>query len=185
MTSISIHKAINDFKVVLFVIALMWGLEIANLVFDHQINQLALIPRHVDRLFGIIGMHFLHWSIPHLLANTLPLLVLGFFVCIDGKAGKVTLTIMLLTGILVWLFGRNGVHAGASGLVLGYFGYLLSSAYFERSIKNIILAIITVLIYGGIVISLVDFRDSISFEGHIFGFLAGIISAGMWRRKIK
>lgn len=163
----------------------MWVLEIANLVLDHQINQLALVPRQIDRLFGILGMHFLHWSIPHLLANTLPLAILGVLVCIDGKAPKVTFSIMLLTGALVWLFARNGTHAGASGLVLGYFGYLLSSAYFERSIKNIILAIVTILIYGGIVISLLDFRDSISFEGHIFGFLAGIISAGVWRRKIK
>ncbi len=178
-------KAINDFKFILFIVALMWGLEVANLVFNYQLNQFALIPRQPDRLFGIIGMHFLHWSIPHLIANTLPLVVLGFLICIDGKAPKVTFFIMLLTGILVWLFARNGVHAGASGLVLGYFGYLLSSAYFQRSIKNIILAVMTVLIYGGIVISLVDFRDSISFEGHIFGFLAGIISAGMWRRKVK
>ncbi len=185
MTLLTTKKAINDFKFILFIIALMWGLEIANLVFNHQINQLALVPRQVDRLFGIVGMHFLHWSIPHLLANTLPLVILGILVCIDGKVAKVTLSIMLLTGLLVWLFARNGTHAGASGLVLGYFGYLLSNAYFERSIKNIILAIITIVIYGGIVISLVDFRDTISFEGHIFGFIAGMVSAWFWRRKGK
>lgn len=175
----------NDFKFILFICALMWGLEIANLILDHHINQLALIPRRVDGLFGILGMHFLHWNIPHLLSNTLPLVILGFLVCVNGKGRQVTFSIMLLTGCLVWLFARNGVHAGASGLVLGYWGYLLSSAFFERSLKNIALAIFTILVYGGISISLIDFRESISFEGHIFGLIAGIITAWFTHRKIK
>jgi len=165
-------------------IALMWVLEIVNLAFDHQLKQLALVPRRVDSLFGILGMHFLHWNIPHLLANTLPLAILGFLVCLNGKAWQVTLSIMLITGILVWLFARNGNHAGASGLVLGYWGYLLSNAFFERSFKNIALAIFTILIYGGIVVSLVNFRDGVSFEGHIFGFIAGIVSARIFRKKL-
>jgi len=165
-------------------IALMWGLEIANMIFDHTLNHFALVPRQASKFFGILAMHFLHWNIPHLLSNTLPLVILGFLVCVNGKGKQVTLSIMLLTGLLVWLFARDGVHAGASGLVLGYWGYLLSSAFFERSFRNSLIAIVTFLIYGGIVISLLDFRDSTSFEGHIFGFIAGIFSAWFWRNNI-
>lgn len=178
-------KALNDYKVILFMIAVMWVLEIANMVFDHRLNYLALVPRQMDSLFGILGMHFLHWSIPHLISNSIPMAILGFLVCINGKGLQVTVSIMLLTGVLVWLFARNGVHAGASGLVLGYWGYLISCAFFERSLRNIVLAIFTIFIYGGIVLSLVDFRESVSFEGHLFGFLAGVVTAWLWRRKGK
>jgi len=92
---------------------------------------------------------------------------------------------MLLTGMLVWLFARSGGHAGASALVLGYWSYLISCAIFERSFKNILLAIVTIFIYGGLLLSLIDLRSSTSFEGHFFGFVAGIITAWFWRKEIK
>jgi len=178
-------NAANDFKLLLFIIAIMWGLEIVNMIFDHSLNHLALVPRQPSKFFGILAMHFLHWNIPHLLSNTLPLAILGFLVCVNGKAKQITVSIMLITGLSVWLFARDGVHAGASGLVLGYWGYLLSGAFFERSFRNILIAMVTFLVYGGVVISLLDFRDSTSFEGHIFGFMAGVFSAWFWRNDIK
>jgi len=163
----------------------MWVLEVVNIIFERNLNHLALVPREPNKFFGILAMHFLHWNIPHLLSNTLPLAILGFLVCVKGKAIQVSVSIMLLTGLSVWLFARDGVHAGASGLVLGYWGYLLSSAFFERSVRNILIAFITFVVYGGIIISLLDFRDSTSFEGHIFGFIAGVFSAWFWRNDIR
>ncbi|MCF6194997.1 MAG: rhomboid family intramembrane serine protease [Kangiellaceae bacterium] len=162
----------------------MWVLALLNLVFDYQVNQLALIPRQPDRLFGILAMPFLHWSVPHLLANTLPLLLLGLLVCFNGKIVRVTLFITVVSGILVWFFARNGAHAGASGLIFGYFGYLLSGAYFNRSFKNIIFAITTMTVYGGLFVGLVNFEETVSFEAHIFGFIAGILSASISGRKL-
>lgn len=163
----------------------MWVLQIVNQVSNYSLQYLAIVPRQIDSLFGIFTMHFLHWSIPHLISNTLPLAILGCLVCIEGKAVKVTLSIMLLTGLLVWLFARAGSHAGASALVLGYWSYLVSCAFFNRSLKNIFLAIVTILIYGGILLSLVDLRATTSFEGHFFGFVAGILVAWFWRKVIK
>ena len=128
-------------------------------------------------------MHFLHGNFSHLLANTVPLLVLGFLVCATHKGLQATVTIGLLTGSLVWLAARNGMHVGASGLVMGYFGFLLSGVFFDRRFKNIILMLLTVVLYGGLVFTLIDFRQWVSFEGHIFGFTAGIASAKIWRSK--
>jgi len=179
------RTAIRDCKLLAAAIALMWMLQIINLGSDYSLRDLAIVPRQIDSLFGIFTMHFLHWSIPHLLSNTLPLAILGCLVCIDGKAVRVTLTIMLSTGLLVWLFARAGGHAGASALVLGYWSYLISCAIFDRSFKNILLAIMTILIYGGLLISLIDIRASTSFEGHAFGFIAGIMTAWFWRKEIK
>jgi membrane associated rhomboid family serine protease len=170
----------EDYKIFFIYIVLLWGIEIVNLLLSHNLNQFALRPRETGNLYGIITMHFLHNGVGHLLSNTIPLLVLGFFVSSLNKLRSVTLLIMLLTGLLVWFFARDGLHAGASGLVMGYWGYLISNAYFNRSFKNIAIAVITLIIYSGAVFTLFDFRAGISFEGHIFGFISGVFCAWLW-----
>jgi membrane associated rhomboid family serine protease len=178
-------QAIKDFQFILFLVAFMWILEIINMVMNHSLNNFSIYPRELEKLYGIFTMHFLHWNLTHIISNSLPLLFLGFLVSNLGKTKQVTLVIMLLSGLLVWLFARNGTHAGASALVMGYWGYLISCAIFERSLRSILIAIITIAIYGGIVLSLIDFRASISFEGHLFGFVSGIVSAWIWHKKTR
>ena len=170
-------KKINGFRFILFFIALIWVIALVDLVLKLELTQYAIRPRDPDRLYGVVSMHFLHNGFQHLLSNTIPLLVLGYFVAWLDQTLKVTVIVMLATGVLVWLFARDVIHAGASGLVMGYWGYLISSAFFKRSLKSISIAIITLIVYGGAVFMLFDFRASISFEGHIFGFVAGIFSA--------
>lgn len=175
-------QSLRDFQILLFLVALMWLIEIANFFMLHQINEYALVPRQLNGLPGIVTMHFLHWNFQHLIANSLPLLALGFLVCATGKAKPVTLLIMLVSGILIWLFARHGSHAGASGLVMGYWGFLISNAIFDRSLKNLLIAVLTIILYGGIALVLLDFKASTSFEGHIFGLLSGILSAAVIRQ---
>ena len=179
------RKITKNYQFVLFLVAIMWLLEFVNIVISHQLNTYALVPRHYDKLPGVVTMHFLHWNLTHLISNTIPLLILGFFLSASGKAKEVTITIMLVSGLLVWAFARNGTHAGASGLVMGYWGFLISSAFFKRNFKNILIAIITIFLYGGILFSLLDFRTNISFEGHLFGFFAGLFSAWYWYKKAR
>ena len=180
-----VGKAVNDYKIFLFFIVLIWAIEIVDIVLSYDLRAFALRPREVGSLYGVITMHFLHNGFGHLISNSVPLLILGFFVSALGKMRQVTFLIMLLSGLLVWIFARDGLHAGASGLVMGYWGYLISNAFFHRSFKNISIAIITILIYGGAVFTLLDFRTEISFEGHIFGFLSGITSAWLLAERKK
>lgn len=178
-------KTIKDYQYVLFFVAIIWLLEFINFYLGHNLNQYGLVPRNFDRLYGIVTMHFLHSGMTHLIANTLPLLVLGFLVSATDKGLQVTGTIAIITGCLVWAAARNGQHVGASGLVMGYFGFLVSFAFFERSFNNILLMLITVFMYGSLIFTLIDFRQYISFEGHIFGFISGVASAKIWQKKIK
>ena len=180
-------KAVNGYKVFLFFIVLIWGIQIIDMILPYDLKAFSLRPREVGSLYGVITMHFLHNGLGHLLSNTVPLLILGFLVSALDKMRQVTFLIMLLSGLLVWIFARDGLHAGASGLVMGYWGYLISNAFFHRSFKNISIAVVTILVYGGAVFTLLDFRTDISFEGHIFGFLSGITSAWLLvdRKKIK
>ncbi|MET1256134.1 rhomboid family intramembrane serine protease [Aliikangiella maris] len=174
----------KNYQFILFLVAIMWLLEVINIVIGRQFNQYALVPRNLESLPGIFTMHFLHWNLTHLISNSIPLLVMGFFVSTLKQAKQVTISIMILAGLMVWMFARPGIHAGASGLVMGYWGYLISSAFFKRNLVNIVVAMVTIFFYGGIVYSLLDFRQHVSFEGHIFGFLAGIISAWFWHKRV-
>lgn len=177
------RRTFSDYKLILVFIVLIWGVEMVNIALQHNLNEYALRPREVGSLYGVLSMHFLHNGLGHLLSNTIPLLILGFFVSALDKMRQVTFFIMLLSGLLVWVFARAGIHAGASGLVMGYWGYLISNAFFHRSFKNISIAIMTLLIYSGAVFTLLDFRASISFEGHLFGFIAGVVSAWIFSDK--
>lgn len=178
-------QVLKDYKFVLFLVMLMWFIEIINMTISHRLNDFSVIPRVPEKLYGIITMHILHWNMGHIISNTVPFLFLGFLVSSHGLVKQVTLFISLLSGILVWLFARDGIHAGASALVMGYWGYLISCAFFERSLKNALIAIITILVYGSIIFNLLDFRLTVSFEGHIFGFISGVISAWLWHKNVK
>ncbi len=167
----------SGLKVLLFALALMWGIELINLFAGYPFARLAIVPREVSHLWGILFAPLIHWSLPHIIANTIPFVVLGFLVHQTKQLAFVTVFVWLVGGLLVWLFARHANHAGASGVIMGYFGFLVSHAFFTRSMRAILVSIATVLLYGGIFFSLIDFRTHISFEGHIFGFIAGVLAA--------
>ena len=121
---------------------------------------------------------FLHADLGHIIANSIPLFILGFLLQHTRYLIPTTVFIIIGEGVLVWLFARDGNHIGASGLVLGYCGFLLSYGYFSRSFRGMLLAVVTFLLYGGVTLSsLFNFSNGISFEGHIFGFLCGVFAA--------
>ena len=91
-----------------------------------------------------------------------------------------TLIIIVVAGVGTWLFGSNAYHLGASGLVLGYWSFLIADAFFRRSIKAVLLASITLVMYGGFIFIMLDFRAHISWIGHFSGILAGILVAKLY-----
>jgi membrane associated rhomboid family serine protease len=162
-------------------VALMWFLELIDgLFFSHSLDNWGIKPRTVVGLRGILFMPFLHRGFGHLLANTVPFVVLGWLVMVRRTADFFIVTgmTMLVGGLGVWLLGgTNSVHIGASGLVFGYFGYLVLRAYFERSLRAFAIALVVVLFYGGLFFSLVVLRSGISWQGHLFGFAGGVLAA--------
>jgi len=104
------------------------------------LRQHGIHPRKMSSLLGILWSPFLHMSIGHLMANSLPLLILGGIISLRSRVDffEITAGGILLGGFLTWLFARNGVHVGASGLIFCYFGFLTSRAWFDRSILNIL-----------------------------------------------
>lgn len=174
-----VAKLKSNFLLVLAVIALLWVVGISNLLTGHELNTWGILPRTLTGLRGIPLSPFLHANLGHLLVNTLPFLVLGGLVCLQGRRAflGVSLFVIVCGGLALWLFGRSAYHIGASGLVFGYFGYLVARGWYERSLSSILIAIATLFFYGGLVWGVLPTNTYISWEGHLFGLLAGILAA--------
>lgn len=177
------RNTITGIKVLLSTAGLMWVVQIANLLLNNYLNQFGILPRELSHLTGILFAPFLHGNLPHIIANTIPFIMLGFLVHQTKQLLYVSVFVALVGGLLVWTFGRSSYHIGASGVIMGYFGFLLSHAFFTRTIRSILVSMAAFIFYGGMIFSLLDFRTHISFEGHIFGFISGLIAAKLIAKK--
>jgi membrane associated rhomboid family serine protease len=173
--------AIQAVQLVVVVTALMWVLEAVDaLVFDHGLDQHGIVPRSWGGLDGIIWAPWLHGSFGHLLANTLPFLLLATFVALDGIRRWISVTafVVVVGGAATWLLARPAVHIGSSGLIFGYVGFLLVAGFVERSLKGVTVAVIVGALFGGMVLEgIVPVSNWVSWESHIFGLMAGVLSA--------
>ena len=132
-------------------------------------------------LWGILWAPFLHRGFQHLIANTGPILILGSIILLSRPLRDfftVTIIVVFVGGLGTWLIGpTDSVHLGASGLIFGYFGFLLLSAYFERSCRSIAIALVVLLLYSGIIWGVLPQGNGISWQTHLFGFVGGWIAA--------
>lgn len=160
-------------------IVLIWFVELVDVViFDERLQRNGVRPRRTDGLDGILWMPFLHSDWRHLVSNTFPFVILGSLVGIRGTRYWVaTLVIIgIVGGALTWMFAGGGNHIGASGLVFGLFGSLMGAAVFERRIALGATALVAIILYGGIIQGLAP-QPGISWEGHAFGAVGGIVAA--------
>jgi len=163
-------------------LALMWGIELINFFLGHSLSRMGGIqPRTLFGLIGIPASPFLHFGLLHLLMNTLPLAVLGGLICLQDKKlfVEVSLIIIVVSGLAIWLLARPAIHAGASSLIFGYFGFLLASGWYVKDFQSIIIAFVVLIFYGGMISGILPLRAYVSWEGHLFGLLAGISAAWM------
>lgn len=174
----------NQLKIIGSFVASFWAIEIVDrMVFRGGLDQLGIVPRNFVGLRGILFAPFLHGGFPHLIANTVPFIVLGWLVTLQEISDLfiVTLSTMLVGGLGVWLFGDlgtlPGVHVGSSILIFGYLGFLLLRGYFQRNIPSILLSIVVFFFYGSLVWGVLPSERGISWEGHLFGFLGGVLAA--------
>ena len=162
-------------------VAIFWLLEILDqFVFRGSLDIFGIIPHQVIGLRGILFAPFLHGDFPHLIANTVPFLILGWLVMLQETSDFFIVTglTMLVGGLGVWLFAAPGyIHIGASILIFGYLGFLLLRGYFQRNIPSILLSILVFLLYGGTIWGVLPSRPGISWQGHLFGFLGGVLAA--------
>ena len=169
-------------------VAIMWLVKIIETVFDLDFSFLGIKPISAEGLPGILLFHFIHGDWHHLFANTVPILVLGasLYYFYRPIANKILLILMFSTGLITWCMARDGVHIGASGLVYGLTFFLMLSGFIRRDRKLIIISLIVVFLYGSLVWGLYPkyaIENNISWEGHLAGFVMGIVLAFYFRKE--
>jgi membrane associated rhomboid family serine protease len=168
--------------VALKIIALLWVIQFANAAVHYRLNILGIQPRELFGLVGIPCSPFLHGSYNHLFFNSIPLfLLLNLMLAYGWHAFEVfTVNIALFGGLMTWILGRNAIHVGASGVIMGYMGFLLMQAIHQRTAYSVILGILALYYCGSILLSLFPSDVKTSWEGHIFGFAAGLAVGYGW-----
>ena len=169
----------RPFAVVVALVAVMWAVEVIDLVPGIDVDRWGIRPRQLRGLIGIGTAPFLHNGFPHLISNTIPFLILGFVIAASGiqRFVQVTVIVMVVGGLGTWLIGpTNSIHIGASGLVFGYLTYLLSRAIFEKKILYLLGGMVVLFLYGSVLWGLIP-KPGISWQGHLFGAVGGIVAA--------
>ena len=162
-------------------VAFIWLLELVDqLLFHGALDNFGVWPRTAVGLWGILLAPVLHAGFGHVMANTVPFLVLGWLVMMRRLRDffVVSFITIIVSGLGIWLIApANTVHLGASGLIFGYFGYLLLRGYFERSLSSILWSILVLFLYGGMIWGVLPQRLGISWQSHLFGFIGGGFAA--------
>jgi membrane associated rhomboid family serine protease len=178
------HELRNHVVILGGLVALMWGIEILDqFVFRIGLRQTldiyGIIPRNPIGLRGILFAPFLHGNFAHLIGNTIPFVFLGWLIMLRETRDFlwVSLITALVSGTGTWLFGSPGFHIGASGVIFGYLGYLISRGYFERKPLTVAMSLFVGVTYGSMIWGVFPTRMGISWEGHLFGFIGGIVAA--------
>ena len=168
-------------KTVVGFVAILWGVYLLDLIVPVELNGFGLIPRTARGLVGIVSTPFLHGSAGHLLANTVPLLVLLMLLAgTRPRPWSVVAAIVVGSGALLWLVGRPGNHIGASGLVFGLAVFLVLIGLLEKKPLPLLASLLVAFLYGGTVLTGVIplvAPDGVSWDGHLAGAVTGAAAA--------
>lgn len=167
-------------------VMLMWALEIADQVGGLGLDAYGIHPRDPDSLTGVATAPFLHGGFGHLLGNTVPFVILGAVIAIGGlvRVLAATVIIALVAGLGTWLFGpADTVHIGASGLVMGYATYLITSGIVSRSLLSLAVGLVVLAVFGPTLLTSLIPEQGVSWQSHLFGALGGVLAAFVLERR--
>ncbi|MEU6156696.1 rhomboid family intramembrane serine protease [Streptomyces sp. NPDC047130] len=174
-------------KLMLGWVALLWALEVADVLAGNSLDRFGVMPRDPGELVDVVPSAFVHFGFAHVAANTVPLLVLGFLAALGGirRFLAVCALIVVADGVGVWLISPAGVNtAGVSGVIFGLFGFLLVSGFVERRPLGVLVAVLITAVWGGSVLAgLSPNQTGVSWQGHLIGLLAGVAAAFLLARR--
>ena len=175
----------QQLRYVFAIAAVLIIVEAINLITNRTLNSFSILPRDFSSLPFILTAPLLHGDLAHFLSNIFTLCIFAFLLLQYGvkRFYLVTLGLVLLSGILVWLLGRTAYHLGASGVVYGYFAYLVLAGLLSKRLSLIVISLVVGIMYGSIVWGVLPITKGVSWESHLFGFLSGLILAYWFKDK--
>jgi membrane associated rhomboid family serine protease len=173
---------VRALQVLLGIVLLMWALEVVDAALDNRLDRYGIEPRDVDGLDGVVAAPFLHVGFGHLAANTVPFVAMGLVIAFEGplRLLGVTAIVALVSGLGTWLVApADTIHLGASGIVFGYATYLIARGWFNRRPVEVAIGLVVALLWGGALLAGLEPQRGISWQGHLFGAIGGIVAARM------
>ncbi|MFI7064238.1 rhomboid family intramembrane serine protease [Kribbella sp. NPDC050124] len=167
-------------KLLVLLVGLMWLSEIVDTAMNGALDQYGIISRDPEGLLGVVTAPFLHLGFGHLISNTLPLVTLGALIALSGAARlfAVTAIVTVIGGIGTWLISPpNTITIGASGLVFGFAAYLIARGIFNRRLSQVLVGVLVIMVWGSALLGGLLPQDGISWQGHLFGAVAGVLAA--------
>jgi membrane associated rhomboid family serine protease len=164
---------------------LLWAILFFENIENINLSWYGLYPRTFHGLLGIVTAPLLHADFNHLWANSIPLLILGSIICYFYRsiAFQIFFWIYLMTGVWVWAAARSAYHIGASGIIYGFITFLFFSGVFRKDTRLLALSLLVVFIYGGTLWGILPLKSGMSWESHLMGSLAGLITAYNFRKE--
>lgn len=179
-----VNQTQNNRQTLEIILGVPWFVFLITHFINQKILLLGIIPRRIIGLPGILLAPLLHANFNHIFFNSIPLIVLSNFILINGLPYYLTVTLMItvFSGISVWLFAKSGLHVGASGLITGYWGFLISNIYQNNTLTTLILGALSLYYFAGIFLGIFPNQKGVSWEGHLFGLLAGLATSFLFYR---
>ena len=164
-------------------VVVIWFLYFIEIQFGFNFNKFGIYPQTFKGLRGVIFSPFIHSDIKHLFNNSIPLLAMlwSLYYFYSKIANKVLIIGLLATGLLTWSFARPSYHIGASGMVYMLVSFIFFSGIFRKFYRLIALSLAVVFLYGSMIWYIFPVEERISWEGHLSGFLVGLIFAILFR----
>ncbi len=166
-------------RVISLLLLLLIAVHMLNMHLDGYLGRFGIMPRSLGHWYHILTAPFIHANYVHLMNNLMGLTVFGSLCLLRSIRFFLysSVVIILLSGTLVWLFGRSALHIGASGWIFGLWSLSIATAWFDRRLLNILLAILVVVFYGGMAYGVMPTDPRVSFESHLAGAIAGVVAA--------
>lgn len=180
---LKISKSIFIIPIV-YVISI-WVIYWVEIKFSFNFNKWGVYPRTLEGFRGVFFTHFIHSNTSHLFNNSIPLFVLlcSLFYFYKDLAYKVLLFGGFFTGFLTWIIARESYHIGASGIVYLLFSFVFFSGIIRKHFRLVALSLVIIFLYGSMIWYVLPIKDGMSWEGHLSGFLVGLIFAIIYRKK--
>ena len=164
---------------------IMWGVKIVEIQFNLSFVKFGIYPKDINSLKGILFSPFIHKDFTHLFNNSYPILILGslLFSAYRSIALKIFMWLFLISGFWLWIIGRESYHIGASGIIYSLAAFLFVSGLIRKNPRLAALSMIIIFLYGSLIWGVFPLKSGVSWEGHLAGLVAGVITAIFYKNE--
>ena len=178
-------KILSTLFIPLLFLLMMWLVKIIEINFQINFVRYGVFPKTIDGLKGVLFSPFIHKDFTHLINNSYPIIILGgmLFAIYHKIATQLFIWLYFISGFLLWVIGRPSFHIGASGLIYALASFLLVSGIIRKNPRLTAVSMLVIFLYGSMIWGLLPTKEPISWEGHLAGFIAGILVAIFYRNE--